>query len=74
MNADTFQVDSALSTCSTSPRPRQRWQEYKEGIKPYGHWFVPALRIIDGAMTVPKGAGVGIAAPKEILQGAEVVA
>lgn len=49
------------------------WQEYKEGVKQYGDWFNPALRIIDGAITVPTGPGVGIADPKEILKGAEVV-
>ncbi len=49
------------------------WQEYKEGVKQYGDWFSPALRIIDGAITVPKGAGVGIVDPKEVLKGAEVI-
>ena len=48
------------------------WQEYKEGLKPFGDWFNPALRIVDGAITVPKGPGVGIADPKEILKGAEM--
>ena len=49
------------------------WQEYKDGVKQYGDWFKPALRIIDGAITVPTGPGVGIADPKEILKGAEVI-
>ena len=49
------------------------WQEYKEGVKQYGDWFSPALRIADGAITVPKGPGVGIADVKEVLKGAEVV-
>jgi L-alanine-DL-glutamate epimerase-like enolase superfamily enzyme len=49
------------------------WQEYKEGVKEYGDWFNPALRIVYGALTVPKGPGVGIADPKEVLKGAEVV-
>jgi L-alanine-DL-glutamate epimerase-like enolase superfamily enzyme len=49
------------------------WQEYKEGVKQYGEWLNPSLRIIDGAITVPRGPGVGIADPKEILKGAEVV-
>jgi L-alanine-DL-glutamate epimerase-like enolase superfamily enzyme len=49
------------------------WQEYKEGVKQYGDWFNPPLRIIDGALTVPKGPGVGIVDPKEILKGAEIV-
>lgn len=46
------------------------WQEYKKGVETYGQWFDPPLRIIDGALTVPKGPGVGIADPKEILKGA----
>jgi L-alanine-DL-glutamate epimerase-like enolase superfamily enzyme len=50
------------------------WQEYKEGVKQYGDWFNPPLRISDGAITVPAGAGLGIADPQEILKGAEVVA
>jgi L-alanine-DL-glutamate epimerase-like enolase superfamily enzyme len=49
------------------------WQEYKEGVKQYGDWFNPPLRIIDGAITVPKGPGVGIAAPEEILKDAQLV-
>ena len=49
------------------------WQEYKEGIKQYGNWFDPALRISDGAITVPKGPGLGLADPKELLDGAEIV-
>src|ERR1043166_5071448 len=50
------------------------WQEYKEGVKKCGEWFSPALRIVDGALTVPQGPGVGIVDPKEILKGAEPVA
>ncbi len=49
------------------------WQEYKKGVETYGRWFDPALRIVDGALTVPKGSGVGIADPKEILKGATPV-
>lgn len=49
------------------------WQEYKAGVKQYGDWFNPAVRIIDGAITVPTGPGVGISDPKEVLKGAEVV-
>jgi hypothetical protein len=33
----------------------------------------PELRILGGAITIPRGLGVGIADPKEILKGAEVV-
>ena len=49
------------------------WQEYKKGVETYGKWFDPPLRINDGELTVPEGPGVGIADPKEILKGAEVV-
>jgi L-alanine-DL-glutamate epimerase-like enolase superfamily enzyme len=49
------------------------WQEYKQGVETYGQWFNPPLRINDGALDMPQGAGVGIADPKEILRGAEVV-
>ena len=62
-----------LHFASSAPRIGP-WQEYKEGVKQYGDWFSPPLRIIDGAITVPKGAGVGIAEPKEIVKGAEVIA
>jgi L-alanine-DL-glutamate epimerase-like enolase superfamily enzyme len=49
------------------------WQEYKEGVKQYGDWFSPALRIVDGAIPVPKGPGCGMADPARILEGAQVV-
>jgi L-alanine-DL-glutamate epimerase-like enolase superfamily enzyme len=49
------------------------WQEYKMGIETYGQWFDPPLRIVDGALTVPTGPGVGIADPSDMLKGAEVV-
>jgi L-alanine-DL-glutamate epimerase-like enolase superfamily enzyme len=49
------------------------WQEYKQGVETYGKWFDPPLQIKDGALTVPKGPGVGIAEPKEVLKGADVL-
>jgi len=49
------------------------WQEYKEGVKPYGKLFHPPLRIVEGALTVPQGPGVGLAEPKELLKDAELV-
>ncbi len=49
------------------------WQEYKKGVETYGQWFDPPLRNVDGALTVPKGPGVGIADLKEILRGATTV-
>jgi L-alanine-DL-glutamate epimerase-like enolase superfamily enzyme len=49
------------------------WQEYKKGVETYGKWFDPPLRIQDGALTVPKGPGLGLADVKEILKGATPV-
>lgn len=49
------------------------WQEYKAGLASYSDWFDPPLRIIDGELTMPKGPGVGIVDPKEILKDATVV-
>jgi L-alanine-DL-glutamate epimerase-like enolase superfamily enzyme len=49
------------------------WQEYKKGVETFGQWFDPPLRTNDGHLTVPKGPGVGIADPKEILKGATPV-
>jgi len=49
------------------------WQEYKQGVKEFGSWFDPALRITDGALSVPKGPGFGLADPKQLLKGAESV-
>ncbi len=48
-------------------------QEYKDGVETYGKWFDPPLRIVDGALTVPQGAGLGLADPKEVLKGAVAV-
>jgi L-alanine-DL-glutamate epimerase-like enolase superfamily enzyme len=42
-------------------------------VETYGKWFNPPLRIDDGGLSVPQGPGVGIAEPKEVLKGAEVV-
>jgi L-alanine-DL-glutamate epimerase-like enolase superfamily enzyme len=49
------------------------WQEYKKGVETYGQWFDPPLRIVDGAINIPKGPGVGIADPKDVLKGATVI-
>ena len=50
-----------------------RYQEYKRGIEKYSGWFDPPLKIAEGAMTVPKGPGVGIRDIRSILQDAEPV-
>jgi L-alanine-DL-glutamate epimerase-like enolase superfamily enzyme len=49
------------------------YQEYKKGVETYGKWFDPPLKIVDGAISVPKGPGVGLADPKELLKDAGVV-
>jgi len=36
------------------------YQEYKRNIERYADWFDPPLKINDGAITVPRGPGVGI--------------
>jgi L-alanine-DL-glutamate epimerase-like enolase superfamily enzyme len=65
-----FVYSAHFASCAPKIGP---WQEYKQGVKTYGQWFNPPLRIVDGALTVPQGPGVGIADPKEILKGAEFV-
>jgi L-alanine-DL-glutamate epimerase-like enolase superfamily enzyme len=50
------------------------WQEYKSGVEKYGKWFDPPLKVTDGTLPVPRGLGVGIADPKEVLKGATLVA
>jgi L-alanine-DL-glutamate epimerase-like enolase superfamily enzyme len=59
-----------FASCAARIAP---WQEYKRGVETYGQWFDPPLRIIDGAINVPKGPGVGIADPKEILRGSTLI-
>lgn len=59
-----------FASCAAKIGP---WQEYKNDVETYGKWFDPPLRIIDGAITVPKGPGLGLADPKETLKGATVV-
>jgi L-alanine-DL-glutamate epimerase-like enolase superfamily enzyme len=49
------------------------WQEYKQGVNTYGQWFDPPLRIVDGAITIPTGPGVGIVSPRDVWTGAEIV-
>lgn len=46
------------------------YQEYKLGLERYRDWFDPPLASHDGKLTVPEGAGVGIADPDELLTGA----
>jgi L-alanine-DL-glutamate epimerase-like enolase superfamily enzyme len=59
-----------FAACASKIGP---WQEHKKGIEAYSQWFNPPLRIVDGALTVPKGPGVGIVEPKEVLKGATLV-
>ena len=62
----------SLHFASCTPRIGP-WQEYKNGVDTYGQWFNPPLRIVDGAISIPQGHGVGLADPKEILKGATPV-
>jgi L-alanine-DL-glutamate epimerase-like enolase superfamily enzyme len=48
-------------------------QEYKKGVESYGKWFEPALRVVDGELTVPTGKGTGFVDRDEILKGAVAV-
>ncbi|MFH1718195.1 MAG: mandelate racemase/muconate lactonizing enzyme family protein, partial [Planctomycetota bacterium] len=50
------------------------YQEYKRNIEKYSNWFDPALRIRDGALSVPQGPGVGIRDIRGLLEGAKPVA
>jgi len=63
-----YMLHFASSTPKTGP-----WQEYKLGAEKYGKWFDPPLKVHDGEFNVPKGPGVGIADPKELLKGAVAV-
>jgi L-alanine-DL-glutamate epimerase-like enolase superfamily enzyme len=47
------------------------YQEYKRNIARYADWFEPPLRIMDGAITVPQGPGVGIKDIKSLLKNAK---
>jgi hypothetical protein len=77
--ATTYTILLALARAAGRGRPALRfaacagklgpWQEYKKGVETYGRWFNPALRLTDGALTIPQGPGVGIADPKKILAG-----
>ena len=46
------------------------WQEYKKGVETCGQWFDPPLRIVEGAIGVPRGPGVGLADAGELSKGA----
>jgi L-alanine-DL-glutamate epimerase-like enolase superfamily enzyme len=48
-----------------------RYQEYKQGLKAYGDWFDPPLKINNGMLTVPQGPGVGIASLRDLLKEAK---
>jgi L-alanine-DL-glutamate epimerase-like enolase superfamily enzyme len=63
-----YMLHFASITPKTGP-----WQEYKLGEEKYGKWFDPPLKKHDGEFMVPKGPGVGIADPKEVLKGAVAV-
>ena len=47
------------------------YQEYKEGIEAYRHWFDPPLKSQRGVLAVPQGPGVGIAHLRDFLRDAK---
>jgi len=49
------------------------WQEYKDGVDRFGHWFDPPLKCTDSAINIPKAPGLGLADPKEIVKDATAV-
>lgn len=51
-----------------------RYQEYKRGIERYKDWFNPPLEIRDGALSIPRGPGVGIKDIKAVLRETHPVA
>ncbi len=50
-----------------------RYQEYKKGVEKYAGLFDPPLKIIDGAISVPDGPGVGISDIAGLLKGSKPV-
>jgi len=50
-----------------------RYQEYKRGIEKVADLFSPALKIENGHMSVPQGAGTGITDFSSFVEGTEVV-
>lgn len=49
------------------------YQEYKLGLERYGNWFEPAIRVVDGRLTVPTAPGVGIKDMQGLVKEAEEV-
>jgi L-alanine-DL-glutamate epimerase-like enolase superfamily enzyme len=62
-----FVYSLQFASCTPKIGP---WQEYKKGVETYGQWFDPPLRIVEGAIGVPRGPGLGLAAAGELLKGA----
>ncbi len=47
-----------------------QYQEYKLGNETYGSLFEPAIKVIDGKMSIPAGPGLGIKDPQQLIRGA----
>ncbi|MDP6635779.1 MAG: mandelate racemase/muconate lactonizing enzyme family protein [Phycisphaerae bacterium] len=47
------------------------FQEYKGGVERTGQWYDPPLKLIDGAVTVPTGPGMGLASDAEVFKNAK---
>jgi len=65
-----FVYSMHYSSCVPNLSP---WQEYKDGVDRFGHWFDPPLRCAESAINIPKAPGLGLADPKEIVKDAAVV-
>ena len=50
-----------------------KFQEYKGGVERTGRWYDPPLKLKDGAITVPTGPGMGLAADADVFRGAKKV-
>ena len=50
-----------------------RYQEYKRGVERYNDWFDAPIEIRNGALSVPRGPGVGIKDIQAVIGGAEQI-
>ncbi len=57
-----------LHFCSFTPNIGP-YQEYKRGVKYSGRWFDPPLKLLDGAISVPQGPGLGTSIDRQFING-----
>ncbi len=55
-----------LHFCSFTPNIGP-YQEYKRGVENSGRWFDPPLELIDGAISVPQGPGLGTSIDRQFI-------